>query len=73
MRFKFPFSDEVLINAEVADLHRIYKMSFRNIKYIIKSFPAILKLLGSNEDNLFDELQSQFCFVQINTFLTTSK
>lgn len=65
MRFKFPFSDEVLINAEVADLHRIDKMSFRSVKYLIKRFPAIQKSLGCNEDDLLDKLQSQFCSIQV--------
>ncbi len=65
MRFKFPFCDEVIVNAEVADLDRCDKMSFECIKYLIKRFPALISTLGNNEDNLLDELQSQFCSLQI--------
>nr|XP_042906329.1 uncharacterized protein LOC122270944 [Parasteatoda tepidariorum] len=67
MRQKFPFNDEVVINAEFANMENFDKASFSSVKFFIDRFPGLLKSLG--DCSTVDELQSQFNSLQLEDFL----
>ena len=66
LRHKFPFTDEVVIHAEMANLDKITKLSFNSVKYFVERFPVLQKTLNYNEKNKFiDALQAQFYSLQV--------
>lgn len=65
MIHKFPFKDEVLIHAEVADISNIGKASFSSLRFFINRFPDILTREMEQLDAEVDILHSQFCNFQL--------
>lgn len=66
MRLKFPYADDVIVHSEVANMDMIAKASFTSVKFFIERFPGLLKALGNiDKDMLLDDLQSQFCSLQV--------
>nr|XP_042896620.1 uncharacterized protein LOC122269097 [Parasteatoda tepidariorum] len=67
MRQKFPYNDEVVINAEVANLDNVETTSFSSIRFFINRFPQLLQILGGDKDSVLDSLQSQFSSLQLES------
>lgn len=66
MRHKFPFSEEVLVHSSVANLDTISEASFESVRFFINRFPGFVKVLDVNDkESLIDDLQIQFCALQI--------
>nr|XP_042913534.1 uncharacterized protein LOC122273560 [Parasteatoda tepidariorum] len=66
MIHKFPFKDDILLNAKVLNLNGIENASFSNIRFFCNRFPVLTKLFNfENTDALLDELEIQFSSLQL--------
>lgn len=65
MVHKFPFKDEVLVNAEVANISSISKTSFSSLRFFINKFPNIVTCETEQLDEAIDTLHCQFCNFQL--------
>ena len=54
MLHKFPYGDELLLNASVADVNERQSKSFKSVRYFVKRYPFLLPPL-SNLDHLEEE------------------
>ncbi|MGH0123237.1 UNVERIFIED_CONTAM: hypothetical protein FKN15_011702 [Acipenser sinensis] len=60
---KFPFGDEVLVHAAVADIHKRQAVSSRSLMFFINRFACLLP-----EGVTVDHLEDEFHLYQVNDF-----
>lgn len=71
MLSKFPYQDQVLINAAVADISTRVKQEFSSIRYFIDRYPCLLPGV-ENDPRLMDCLESEFSRYQVTLFENTA-
>ena len=72
MLSKFPYQDEVLINAAVADISSRVKQDFSSIRFFINRHPCLLPGVDT-EPRLMDSLENEFTSYQITKFELTDE
>jgi len=60
---KFPYGDELLVHAQVADVSRRLEMDFSSVSFFVERFPCITHVLGNVT---VDELENEFLAYQVD-------
>lgn len=64
---KFPFSNDAVVNANVADVSQRQSVKFSQLLYFVKKFPILLGVENSSESisGAVDKLELQFNLYQV--------